>query len=105
MFEASCYHGQVVVSRNPTAGAPLRVGSSGFNLHQLVAMATIAGAFAVVALFNQTMTDLARSLLGLYGGMVFGGLFQVPGVLAHALLRRRWVAFTTQNLFGIVQVA
>ena len=62
-----------------------------------VIIATIAEAFAVVALFNQVLNDLARSVLAFYGGMAFTGLFQTPGLLALALLGRRWTAFATQN--------
>ena len=76
-----------------------------FSLHRMAAIATIAAAFGVVALFNQTLTDLARGLFGFYGAMVFGGLFQCPGILAYALIQRRWVAFAAQNLFGLAQLA
>ena len=76
-----------------------------FTVPQCVAIATIAAAFAVVALFNQILTDLARGLFGFYGSMVFTGVFQTPGILAYCLLRRRWAAFTTQNLFGFGQIA
>ena len=75
------------------------------SMHHMAALATVAAAFGVVALFNQTLSDISRSLFGFYGAMLFGGLFQTPGILAYALIQRRWVAFAAQNLFGIAQLA
>lgn len=75
-----------------------------FKTPQIVTIATISAAFAIVAIFGQAATDLSRAVFGFYGAMVFGGLFQVPGILAHTLLRKRWTALTTQVLFGVVQI-
>lgn len=86
-------------------GSPANSASTSRALARYVSMATIAAAFAVVALFNQALTDVARAAFGFYGAMLFGGLFQTPGILAYALIGRRGTAFITQNVFGLMQLA
>jgi ABC-type thiamin/hydroxymethylpyrimidine transport system permease subunit len=69
----------------------------------LVLIAMIAAAFGAIGLHLLLFTEALRFSFGFYGSMITGGLFQVPGILAGALVRKRWAAFMAQNLFGVTQ--
>jgi ABC-type thiamin/hydroxymethylpyrimidine transport system permease subunit len=70
----------------------------------LVLAATIAAAFAALAVEFALVQESLRLTLGFYGGMITAGVWQSPGVLAAALVRKRWAAFIAQNLFGVAQL-
>jgi ABC-type thiamin/hydroxymethylpyrimidine transport system permease subunit len=70
----------------------------------LVLCATIAAAFAALAVEFALVQESLRLTLGFYGGMVTAGVWQSPGILSAALVRKRWAAFIAQNLFGVAQL-
>lgn len=76
-----------------------------YSVSDLVQMAIIAAIFGAIAIYNMVILEFLRlGALGLYGGMLVGGLFNVPGIMAYGLIRKKGVAFITQNLFGFAQL-
>ena len=75
-----------------------------FSITDITLMSIIAAAFGALAVYNQILTDLLRSVAGFYGGMIVAGIFPTAGIMAYALIRKRWVAFITMNVMGIAQI-
>lgn len=69
-----------------------------------IVVAVVAAAFGTLALFYGVLSRIAGQVLGLYGGYLVGGLFHAPGICLAYALRKPWVAFVTQNLFGVTQL-
>ncbi len=75
-----------------------------FTTTDLVIIAIIAAVFGVIGVYNQLITNLLIIPFGFYGGMIVGGLFQTPGIMAYAIMKKKGASFVTQNLFGIAQL-
>ena len=79
-------------------------GFDTFSILDVVFMAIVAAIFGILAVYNLLITDYLRVALGLYGGLIVGGLFHVPGIIAFTVIKKKGAAFITQNLFGISQL-